>query len=96
MQWPAGVNPGNTLRAIGEYRVQIPGRLLVQCRIGLAGYGLARQGTAGFGNGSNGSSMVRFHRLPLLARLDPIGFGWARYWCGKAGLGKVSERVGKC
>ena len=27
--WPAGVNPGNTLRAIGEYRVQIPGRLFL-------------------------------------------------------------------
>ena len=62
----------------------------------MAGYGKARQGTAGFGNGSNGSSMVRFHRLPLLARLDPIWFGWARYWRGKAGLGKVFERVGKC
>ena len=96
MQWPAGVNPGNTLRAIGEYRVQIPGRLLVQGSLGLSRYGPARCGKAGFGNGSNGSSMVRFHRLPLLARLDPIWFGWARYWRGKAGLGKVFERVGKC
>lgn len=58
--------------------------------------GWAMSCKARLGNGSNGSSMVRFHRLPLLARLDPIGFGWARYWCGKAGLGKVSERVGKC
>ena len=47
MQWPAGVNPGNTLRAIGEYRVQIPGRLLVQCR--MARYGRVWQGKAGQG-----------------------------------------------
>ena len=49
MQWPAGVNPGNTLRAIGEYRVQIPGRLLVQCRMGLARYGWVWPGKAGQG-----------------------------------------------
>lgn len=69
---------------------------MCEARRGMERLGWAMSCKARLGNGSNGSSMVRFHRLPLLARLDPIGFGWARYWCGKAGLGKVSERVGKC
>ena len=68
----------------------------MQDGLGQVWLGMARQGKARLGNGSNGLSMVRFHRLPLLARLDPIWFGWARYWRGKAGLGKVFERVGKC
>ena len=81
MQWPAGVNPGNTLRAIGEYRVQIPGRLFSDVR-GEARYGTVRLARLGL-------EMVAMVHLWF----DSIGYhcwpGWTRYGSAGRGIGVV-------
>ena len=84
MQWPAGVNPGNTLRAIEEYRVQIPGRLLGLVRIGVAWSVQVRRGMA-----RQGLEMVAMVHLWF----DSMGYhcwpGWTRYGSAGRGIGVV-------